>query len=80
MQKKVQDFCCNAYHWYAIIAGMRVKKKTRTIPIRMDDLTADRLDSAAGRLSSTRAAVVRLAIFQLLPQVEAGRLILKGAK
>jgi hypothetical protein len=54
----------------------RVKTKcprTRPIPIRLTAFTTNRLDAAARRLSSNRAAVIRLAIHQLLPDIEAGR-------
>ena len=72
MQKKSKDFCCVAYHWYAIVSAMIVKRKTRTIPIRMDDYTKGRIDRAALRMASNRTAVIRLAILQILPEIEAG--------
>lgn len=53
------------------------KQPTKPVPIRMDKDQRDRLDSAAKKLSSNRAAVVRLAIQQLLPEIEAGTLTLK---
>lgn len=57
---------------------MKVKKeKTTPIPVRFTQRATDRIDRAAGRLSSNRAAVIRLAIEQLLPDIEAGRIILK---
>jgi len=52
-------------------------EKTKPIPVRLSDLTRGRLDKAAKRLSSTRAGVIRFAISQLLPDVEAGRINLK---
>ena len=51
---------------------MIVKRKTRTIPIRMDDYTKGRIDRAALRMASNRTAVIRLAILQILPEIEAG--------
>jgi predicted transcriptional regulator len=59
---------------------MRVKVKkprTKPVPIRLDHATTGRLDLAAKRLSSNRAAVIRLAIHQMLPDIEAGQLTLK---
>ena len=53
------------------------KSETKPVPIRLDQQSRDRLDRAAKKLSSNRAAVVRLAIFQLLPDIEAGTLTLK---
>lgn len=37
----------------------------------------DRIDAAATALQSSRSAVIRLAIQQLLPQVEKGRIDLR---
>jgi len=43
----------------------------------MDKVTTDRLDRAATRLASNRTAVIRLAILQILPDIEAGQIRLK---
>ena len=51
--------------------------KTKPIPVRLNRDTRVQLDSAARRLASNRACVIRLAIYQLLPDVEAGRITLK---
>jgi len=48
------------------------KQPTKPVPIRLNQHSRDRLDRAVKKLSSNRAAVVRLAIDQFLPQVEAG--------
>ncbi len=55
----------------------RKKSPTKPVPIRLDQDSRDRLDSAAIKLSSNRAGVIRLAILQLLPEIEAGTLRLK---
>jgi len=56
---------------------LAAEPRTKPVPIRLDKETRRRLDDAARKLSSKRAAVVRLAIHQLLPDIEAGTLILK---
>lgn len=54
--------------------------RTKPIPIRMDAVLRSRLDRAAKRLSSNRASVIRLAIRQILPEVESGHLILRDTE
>jgi predicted DNA-binding protein len=53
------------------------KAPTKPVPVRLNAESRDRLDSAAKKLSSNRASVIRLAIQQLLPAIEAGTLNLK---
>jgi len=57
--------------------------ESKPIPIRMDAEMISRLESARAGLgrSMTRSAIIRLAIAQFLPQIEAGRinLITNGA-
>jgi len=60
------------------VTPKETKPKTKPVPIRLDQADRDRLDIAATKLSSNRAAVIRLAIHQLLPDIEAGRIILKS--
>lgn len=50
------------------------KKKTITIPVRLDAETDQRVKRAAKRLRSSSAAVVRLAIAAQLSAVESGTL------
>jgi predicted transcriptional regulator len=52
---------------------------TRPIPVRLHGETCDRLDKVAQMLCANRALIMRLAITQILPDLEAGRLILKPA-
>jgi predicted DNA-binding protein len=56
---------------------MKTRLKTKPIPVRLPQPTCDRLDAAAGKLCSTRAGIMRLAITQILPDLEAGRLVIK---
>jgi|GEM_PF-6246114 len=57
---------------------MKLKKEpTKPIPVRLTKRSTDRIDRAAGKLSTNRASIIRLAVEQLLPDIEAGRLILK---
>lgn len=53
------------------------KEQTKPVPVRFDETTRARLGRAAKKLSSNRAAVVRLAVYQLLPEIEAGSITLK---
>ncbi len=50
------------------------EKQTRPIPIRLTDSVCARLDLAAGRISSSRSCVIRLAILKILPEIESGHL------
>jgi len=59
------------------MAAQIKKTPTKPVPIRLNKSQCDRLDSAARKLSSNRAAVVRLAIHQLLPEIESGTLTLR---
>lgn len=66
------------YHWYTIThVSEKSNPRTRPVPIRLDERTRERLEKAARRLTSTRAGVIRLAIVQFLPDVEAGQINLK---
>lgn len=49
---------------------------TKPIPIRMDADTRGRVMKAAKRLGSTNAAVIRLGVLIVLPQLESGTLVL----
>jgi predicted DNA-binding protein len=51
-----------------------MKPKKVPVMIKMEVELIKRLDGAGRRMGSNRAAVVRLAILQLLPQIEAGHL------
>lgn len=51
--------------------------QTRPVPIRLAPEIRGRLDTAAKRLASNRSAVIRLAIFQMLPEIESGHLVLR---
>lgn len=53
------------------------KETTKPVPVRFNKVTRNRLDNAAKKLSSNRAAIVRLAVHQLLPEIEAGTITLK---
>lgn len=53
---------------------------TRPIPVRLSGPTTRRLDGVARRLACPRAVVIRLAIHQILPEIEAGHLILRDGK
>jgi len=51
--------------------------KTKPIPVRLDPKTCARLDSAAEAIGGNRSTIVRLAILNQLPDIEAGRITLK---
>lgn len=57
-----------------------MKPKTKSVPIRMDSATLNRLDTAAKHLANTRAGVIRMAILQVLDEIEAGQSKLKKTK
>lgn len=52
-------------------------EKTRPVPIRLSKEMRTRLDSAAARFCTTRSGILRLAIDQLLPDLELGRIVIK---
>jgi predicted DNA-binding protein len=51
-----------------------MKAKTKPVPIRIDALTIARLDKAAKHLASSRAALIRMAILQILAEIESGQM------
>ena len=59
------------------MAAQNKKSPTKPVPVRLNKTQCDRIDSAAKKLSSNRAGVIRLAIHQLLPDIEAGTITLK---
>ena len=52
------------------------RTKTVPIPVRVDAETHSRLKKAAKKLGSTTSGVMRFSIFNQLPQIEAGRIVL----
>jgi hypothetical protein len=54
-----------------------LRRKARPIPVRFNLLTASRLTAAAKKIASNRAVIIRLAVLQVLPEIEAGHLRLK---
>jgi predicted DNA-binding protein len=48
-----------------------MKPKTKSVPIRMDSATLNRLDTAAKHLANSRAGIIRMAILQVLDEIEA---------
>jgi predicted DNA-binding protein len=55
-----------------------MNSSTKPIPVRLDALTKSRLHRAAKRLGSTRSGVIRFSILNLLPQIEAGVVVLNA--
>lgn len=53
-----------------------VRAHTRPIPIRFDAQVRSRLIRAARRMGSNPSAVIRFAVLQQLPQIEAGIIVL----
>lgn len=56
----------------------RTPSKTKPIPVRLDKDTRTRVDAAAKKMASNRAAIIRLAIVLLLPDIEAGKITFKN--
>lgn len=51
--------------------------KTKPVPIRIDARTDERLRRAAKKMGSNRASVIRFAIINQLPDIEAGHITLR---
>jgi len=60
-------------------AQLAKPRKTRPIPIRVDNRLAARIRKAAKRMGSSSSAVVRFSILQQLPDIESGHITLIGA-
>ena len=56
--------------------GGMLRRKTKPIPVRLDDRTRARLNNAAKRLGSNASSIIRFSIYNQLPQIEAGRILL----
>jgi predicted transcriptional regulator len=55
---------------------MKHMEPTVPIPVRLDDRTRGRLDRAAKKMGSNRSSVIRFAVINQLPQIEAGKITL----
>lgn len=63
--------------YIATVMHLKTKTQTRPVPIRLDlDLSA-RLARAAKRMGSTTSGVIRFAVINQLPEIEAGRITLR---
>jgi predicted transcriptional regulator len=54
-----------------------MKLKTKSIPIRLDIDLRERLSRAARKMGSNRSSVIRFAIMNQLPEIEAGQITLR---
>jgi hypothetical protein len=57
-------------------AAMKHGEPTVPIPVRLDERTRGRLDKAAKKMGSTRSSMIRFAVLNQLPQIEAGKITL----
>lgn len=55
---------------------LMTRRKTTPVPVRLDDATRARLRRAGKRLGATESAMIRFAILNQLPAVEAGSITL----
>lgn len=85
MTQEIQSFRLRLSYTSDIHTGrMKLTEKpahpTRPIPVRLSGRLTQRLDGVARRLACPRAVVIRLAIHQILPEIEAGHLRLRGSE
>jgi predicted DNA-binding protein len=57
-------------------SNKNMKCNTRPVPIRLDKDLSDRLTKAAKKMGSTASGVIRFAVVNQLPEIEAGRITL----
>lgn len=79
LKKKIQaafDYCIEMYRDVC----MDTEPPSNPIPIRFSGPTTRRIKAASKKSNLTQAAIIRLGVLTILPQIEAGTLRLPNSK